>query len=58
MPQHAVTNGYMKSEYFRAQPSSASSRRRGKPLIAALEDAACVVTRVQFSHSSAPFFQQ
>ena len=26
MPQHAVTNGYWKIEYFRAQPMASSSR--------------------------------
>src|SRR4029453_9112325 len=26
MPQHAVTNGYWKIEYFRAQPIASSSR--------------------------------
>ena len=37
MPQHAVTNGYWKSEYFRAQPRSASSCVVAKPVLAALE---------------------
>ena len=56
MPQHAVTNGYLKSEYFRAQPSSASSRVVAKP--DSPPSMTRAVDRVQLSHSSAPFFQQ
>ena len=42
MPQQAVTNGYWKMEYFRAQPMASSS---------------FVVKKSAYSHWSPPFRQ-
>ncbi len=38
MPQQAVTNGYMNSEYFLAQAEQVFHARGGKALLGALED--------------------
>ena len=58
MPQHAVTNGYLKSEYFSGPGEKRVEPRGREALLSALRIRASVRRhRFQFSHSSAPFFQ-
>jgi hypothetical protein len=62
MPQQAVANGYVNSEYLRAQPRPFETRPCRKPVASSRRVAIAPVissssAMVQVSHERAPFFQ-
>ena len=64
MPQQAVTNGYWKSEYFRAQPRPFETSRSKKPcassrrvVMAGTMSSSDAMRYSSSAQSSTPFFQ-